>query len=366
MTTPAYVRPFGDLRLTDRPTAGGKGASLGELTFAGAPVPPGYVVTTAAFETFLAALDPGGAIRTEIGALDAQDTAAIARAAADVRERIEAAVLPAQVTDAIRGRYRDLDGESDAPGEPAPVAVRSSATGEDAEDASFAGLQDTYLWVRGEDSLVDHVRRCWASLYSVESVSYRRRLGLPEHDLAMAVVVQRMIDPRCAGVMFTRSPLTGDRSVVALEGSWGLGSALVSGDVTPDKYVVSKVTGEISSRTVSAKLRRHRMDPCGAGVLEEDVPEYLQNVACLSDEEVHELVAIGRRIEDHYGSPQDIEWAISRNLVPGRNVFLLQSRPETVWASRGRTPAAVPRARAFEHVVSLLGGTGNGTGGGTK
>ena len=363
MNATPFARPFAELRLTDRPTVGGKGASLGELTFAGAPVPPGYVVTTAAFEAFLTALDPGGEIRTAIEALDAQDTEAITRAVTPIRERIEAADLPQNVAAAICASYRELDSETDTPGEPAPVAVRSSATSEDAEDASFAGLQDTYLWVRGEDSLVEHVRRCWASLYSVESVSYRRRLGLPEHDLAMAVVVQRMIDPRCAGVMFTRSPLTGDRSVVALEGSWGLGSALVSGDVTPDKYVIGKVTGDICSRTVSAKLRQHRMDPSGSGVLEEDVPEYLRDEPCLSDEEIHELVRLGRQVEAHYGTPQDIEWAISRNLVPGHHIFLLQSRPETVWASREKAPAAAPKARAFDHVLSLLGGAGSGVGG---
>ncbi|MFJ7043328.1 PEP/pyruvate-binding domain-containing protein [Streptomyces sp. NPDC101112] len=366
MNTSPHVRRFAELRLTDRPTVGGKGASLGELTFAGAPVPPGYVVTTTAFEAFLGVLDPDGEIRTAIEALDSEDTETITRVVTPVRERIEAAELPEDVAAAIRGHYRDLDSESDTPGEPAPVAVRSSATSEDAEDASFAGLQDTYLWVRGEDSLVGHVRRCWASLYSVESVSYRRRLGLPEHDLAMAVVVQRMIDPRCAGVMFTRSPLTGDRSVVALEASWGLGSALVSGDVTPDKYVVSKVTGDICSRTVSAKLRQHRMDPSGSGVLEEDVPEYLRDEPCLSDEEIHELVRLGRQVESHYGAPQDIEWAISRNLVPGHNIYLLQSRPETVWASREKAPVASPKARAFDHVLSLLGGAGSGPGGSTK
>jgi pyruvate,water dikinase len=358
MDSSPFVRRFAELRLTDRPVVGGKGASLGELTFAGVPVPPGYVVTTAAFESFLTGLDPDGDIRAEIEALDADDPDAIARTCERVRAHVETGSVQEEVVAAILGHYRELDSESDIMGEPAPVAVRSSATSEDAEDASFAGLQDTYLWVRGPDAVVHHVRCCWASLYSVESVSYRRRLKLPEHDLAMAVVVQRMIDPRCAGVMFTRSPLTGDRSVVALEGSWGLGSALVSGDVTPDKYVVGKVTGDISSRTVSTKLRRHRMNPSGSGVLEEDVPEYLRDEPCLSDEEIHELVRIARQVESHYGTPQDIEWAISRNMVPGNNIFLLQSRPETVWASREKAPAATPKAKAFDHVLAMLGSGG--------
>jgi pyruvate,water dikinase len=343
-----FVRQFGEIRLADRACVGGKGAGLGELVHAGAPVPPGYIVTTAAFEAFLGALDPSREIRAQIEALDADDTAAIARATGSVRERIEAVRLPDDVAAAAVAGYRELSGDA----EPAPVAVRSSATSEDGADASFAGLQDTYLWVRGERSVVEHVRRCWASLYSVESVCYRRRrLGLPEHGLAMAVVVQRMVDPRCAGVMFTRSPLTGDRSVVALEATWGLGSALVSGEVTPDKYVVGKVTGDITSRTVSTKLRRHRMHPSGSGVVEEDVPEELRNRPCLPDEEIAELVGIAKRVEAHYGCPQDIEWAISDD-----GVFLLQSRPETVWAGREKQPVSAPKPKAFDHVVALLGG----------
>jgi pyruvate,water dikinase len=350
MDTSRFVRRFGEVRLRDRADVGGKGASLGELTHVGVPVPPGYVVTTAAFESFLGTADPAGEIRKDVEALDAADTGAVARASARARERLEAAPPPEDVASAIIGRYRELGGD------PAPVAVRSSATGEDGADASFAGLQDTYLWVRGEQAVLGHVRRCWASLYNAESIAYRRRLGLPEHDLAMAVVVQRMIDPRCAGVLFTRSPVTGDRSVVALEGAWGLGSALVSGDVTPDRYVIGKVTGDITTRAVSTKLRMHRMDPSGFGVLEEDVPEHLRDRPCLSDEEIHELVRIARRVEDHYGRPQDIEWAIARDLAPGANLFLLQSRPETVWAGREAAPVSTPKPKAFDHVLGMFGG----------
>ena len=139
--------------------------------------------------------------------------------------------------------------------------MRSSATVEDSADASFAGLQDTYLGISGAAAVLDHVRRCWASLYNDESVAYRRRLRLPEAGVAMAVVVQRMVAPRAAGVMFTRSPVTGDRSVVAIEGTWGLGSALVSGDVTPDSWAISKITGEITTRRVSPKLKIHSYAP---------------------------------------------------------------------------------------------------------
>jgi pyruvate,water dikinase len=188
-------------------------------------------------------------------------------------------------------------------------------------------MQATDLGVRGDQALLASVRRCWASLYSVESVTYRLRRGLPQ-DIAMAVVVQEMVDARCAGVMFTRSPLTGDRSVVAVEGTWGLGSALVSGEVTPDRFVVNKVTGEIVTRSVASP------DSC-----------------CLTDGELAELLAVAKRIEGHYQAPQDIEWAIS-----DAGVHILQSRPETVWARRDATPVVPRRASALDHVLDVLGG----------
>ena len=349
-----YVVGFGELCKADVPRAGGKGASLGELTRAGIPVPPGCVVTTAAFELALNTVDPAGRIRSVVEGLDADDRDGIARAAADIRAQIAPAPLPGAIRDAIVRHYRALDGGSDTPGGAAPVAVRSSATTEDGADASFAGVQDSYLWIRGEDEVCDAVRWCWASLYSVESLTYRRRL--PEQGLAMAVVIQRMVDARCAGVMFTRSPLTGDRSVIVLEASWGLGSALVGGAVTPDRYVVNKVTGEILSRAVSSKLRQHCMDPSGTGVREEDVPADLHDKPCLDDEEIRTLARLGRQIEQHYGCPQDIEWAIARNVPPGAGIFLLQSRPETVWAAKETAPVARPKARAFDHVLHRLGG----------
>ena len=356
MSTSVFVLAFADIGIGDRLAVGGKGASLGELTRAGIRVPPGFVVTTAAFERALAALDPGGAIRRQIQALPADDHFAISSATAAIRGRMEQVPLPEEIRSAIVDSYSRLGLRAGAADASVPVAVRSSATSEDSAEASFAGLQDTYLWVRGENAVVAHVRRCWASLYSVESVSYRLRLRLPEKGLAMGVVVQRMVDARSSGVMFTRSPTTGDRSVVAIEASWGLGSAVVSGEVTPDTYVVNKVTGEIVKRTVSIKTRWHRPNANAAGVLDEDVPEHLQNEPCLSDDEVRQLAEVARRVERHYGTPQDIEWAIAHDLPAGEHLFLLQSRPETVWAGRDAAPVAAPKGRAFDHVMSLFGG----------
>jgi pyruvate, water dikinase len=394
----------------DPALVGGKGASLGELARAGIGVPPGFVVTVDGFAAAMAAVDPSGALRAQLEALGAGDPALLARACAALRTRIVDAPLPASVADVVTAGYAALAAPA-APDAARPdVAVRSSATMEDSAAASFAGLQDTYLGVAGPDAVLAHVRRCWASLYNEESVAYRRRLGLPERGLAMAVVVQRMVAPRAAGVMFTRSPVTGDRSVVAIEAVWGLGSALVSGDVTPDSFIISKITGEISTRRISRKIKTHShrpngpvaprsplgesrpaedaavgsSDPAGSsapadapaplnvhgpGVAIEDTPVELRDAPCLTDDEIRALAAIGRRVEAHYGAPQDIEWAL---LDPGDSpdaaaapaapaapeaprIVLLQSRPETVWAARDVAPAGAPKPRPADHVLALFG-----------
>jgi len=343
-----FVRWFDDVGLGDRAAVGGKGASLGELTRAGITVPPGFIVTTAAFELALAALDPAGAIRGEIGQLAGCSLEAVSRVSESIRGRIVAAALPLELAQVVSEAYGVLA----APDH--PVAVRSSATSEDSAEASFAGLQDTYLCVRGPQSALRSLCACWASLYSRESVSYRLRLALPESQVAMGVVVQRMIASRSSGVMFTRSPLTGDRSVIAIEACFGLGSALVSGEVTPDKFVVSKVTGEIVARTVSTKALRH-VSSAEGGVRIEPLETALQCAPALNDQQIRALAEIGRRVEQHYGSVQDIEWAIAPDASGHERIYLLQSRPETVWARRDLEPVAKPTARPYDHVLAALG-----------
>jgi pyruvate,water dikinase len=335
---------FADVGIADRPTVGGKGGSLGELTQAGIPVPPGFVVTTSAFETFLEALEARGAIRGRVEALDPNDHGAVTKLSEELRRRVIEEPMPAEVEQAILAAYGELGANA--------VAVRSSATTEDAEDASFAGLQDTFLWVLTGPDMVLKVRECWGSLYSVESMTYRRKQGLPEEGVAMAVVVQQMVDARCAGVMFTRSPTTGDKSVITIEGAPGLGSAVVSGEVTPDRWVLGKITGEISVRDISDKHAKQVMAE-GGGIMEVELSGDDRTQPCLSDDELQALRDVGRRIERHYGKAQDIEWAIDK----AGELRLLQSRPETVWATRDAlAPVKPPEDNPLKHVMSIFGG----------
>jgi pyruvate,water dikinase len=337
-----YVSWFVDIGLEHRPAVGGKGASLGELTRAGVAVPAGFVVRTEAFRRFVGALPPIPPLT------EAEDLAGMTAFSEKVRARIEGASLPDDLAAALAEAHVQLVG-ADAD---APVAVRSSATSEDAADASFAGLQDTFLWVKGRQATLEAVRRCWSSLYSPPALAYRRKKGLAEDGAAMAVVVQRMVDARTAGVMFTRSPTTGDRSVVTIEAAWGLGSSVVGGEVTPDRFVIGKITGEISVRDISDKQAEHRPAPAG-GVAEVPVPEDRRTAPSISDEELGSLLELARRIERRYGCAQDIEWAIDR--ADGQ-IAILQSRPETVWSSREAAPVAEAHENPIAHVMRIFGG----------
>jgi pyruvate,water dikinase len=338
---------FEDIGLRDRAEVGGKGGSLGELTRAGIAVPPGFVVRTRAFEQFIGSLEEESPVRARVEALRADDLDGIRACAADLRARVCAAPLPPALAAELTTTHASL---RDRAGQP-DVAVRSSATTEDASDASFAGLQDTYLWVADAQRMLERLRACWASLYSVESISYRRHRGIAERDVAMAVVVQAMVDSRAAGVMFTRSPTTGDRSVVTIEGAWGLGSAVVGGEVTPDRWVLGKITGEISVREISDKHIEHRRARVG-GVETVEVEVARRREPCLADAQLEQLRQVARQVERHYGCAQDIEWAIDAR----GQLLLLQSRPETVWSSTESAPTARASADPLSHVMSIFGG----------
>lgn len=342
-----HISWFKELTLADRPEVGGKGASLGELGRAGVDVPPGFVVRTEGFRAFLEHLETEAPLRDVIAALDPNDLAGVERACSEAMERVRAAPLPEALRAGILEAHGALEG--------APVAIRSSATSEDADDASFAGLQDTFLYVMAGEEALERIRDCWASLYSVNSVIYRRKRDLPEEDVAMAVVVQKMVDSEVSGVMFTRSPLTGDKSVMMIEGAFGLGSAVVGGEVTPDRFVLGKITGSVIEREIAQKTVEHRQKAEG-GVEEIALPEDRQTEVTLDDERIEALRQLGRRIEKHYGKAQDIEWAIERG---SGTLFVLQSRGETVWSQRDAEKAAVAAnatADPKQHVLRIFGG----------
>jgi pyruvate,water dikinase len=359
-----YIRWLANLGREDWPLVGGKSARLGELTRLGFRVPSGFVLTAAAYERFL---DESG-LRSRIDSAAermSQDGVALAeRESRRIREFIERAPIPLDIERAVRAAYGQLARENGEGDEAPPVAVRSSATAEDGEAESFAGQQDTSLWVRGAEDIVRHVRLCWASLYTPQAIVYRARIKATEGRCvvaSMGVVVQRMVDATVAGVMFTLSPASGDRSIMAINASLGLGIGVVSGAVTPDEYWVDKVSMEIVKRRSAPKAVQFSPGGTVSGVRLHDVPAGQQREPCLRDEEVLELSNLGKRAELSFGAPQDIEWAIDRALPFPHNVFLLQSRPETVWTKKGtRTPALKPAASPVDYVLGALFGGATG------
>jgi len=347
----AQILWFDNYQPADAPELGGKNASLGTLTGAGLPVPPGFAVSADCYRKALADGGLTGQLDALIAAVDPRDTASVAAAGERARALIGALRMPADLDGAIRGAYARLCqqyGGQQYGGGDLPVAVRSSATCEDQPDASFAGEHDTYLWVRGDDSVVAHVLRCWASLFTDRGIAYRLERGYGQHGAAMSVGVQQMVRPRAAGVAFTLNPLNGDRSQIAIDASWGFGEAVVSGEVTPDNFLVDKVMGTITRRTISAKTLEYRLADSGA-VVAAEVEASRQSVPCLTDDEILAVARLARRAEKHYRCPQDVEWALD-----GPDVLLLQSRPETVWSRRPRSTAACTADPITSMVQTLL------------
>lgn len=332
------------------PHLGGKNTSLGIMTMAGLPVPAGFAVTAEAYRITLSETGLEDALARMVSELDVEDTAALARVATEARAMVTGTPLPPWLVEQLDAAYETLSerrSQADL-----PVAVRSSATCEDQPDASFAGEHDTYLWIRTPASVREHLLHCWSSLYTERAIWYRRHMHYGEDGVAMSVGVQQMVMPRTAGVAFTLNPTNGDRSQVAIDASWGLGEAVVSGSVTPDNFLVDKVMGEITSRVISDKTVEHVLDD-NDHVVERAVDEGRRTAPSLSDDEVRAVAALARRAERHYGRPQDVEWAIDPALPAGENVVLLQSRPETVW-SRKKREVAASSANTFSSIVHNL------------
>ncbi len=339
---------------------GGKSTGLGSMIRAGIPVPPGFAVTTLAYRAMLGTGRTEREISDLLRRADPDDIDGLEDISLQIAAKIEGAPMPLDVETAIRAGYEGLssmcsqgDTETDN-GRGLPVAVRSSATAEDLPGASFAGQQDTFLWVVGADDVIAFVKRCWSSLYTARAISYRIEQGYDHEKVYMSVCIQKMVNARAAGVMFTLNPINGDRSKVAIDASWGLGESVASGEVTPDNYLVDKVARRIARRTVSSKMIEYRAVPAERRVVRTDVPEDRRDAPCLSDDEILTLSGLARRVEAHHGCPQDLEWAIDADLEPPDNIVLLQSRPETVWSGQDRAQVSSAENSTMDFIVANL------------
>lgn len=351
------VLPFSELRRADTEYAGGKGANLGEMTAAGLPVPEGFVVGAPAYAAYCESTGLRERLTATLDALDVEDTAALQEASRRAQELFDATPIPEQLAGEIRAAYATL-----AHGAPeAPVAVRSSATAEDTTAASFAGMNETFLNVRGADAVLESVRACWRSLFGSRTVYYRAVNGFAQADMDIAVVVQRQVPATRAGVMFTVNPATGERDELVIEGAFGLGEAVVSGSVSPDRYLLDKPTMSITRREVRRKELAIEEGPDG-GTVRRDLTDREGMRPVLSDEEVLELGRLGVRIEEHYGAPQDTEWAFDHD----GKLWMLQSRPITTLDDTQAAPAAQGDEQGGEERVLLRGlGGAPGSAGGT-
>ena len=339
MTT--YAVWLDEIGRDDIALAGGKGANLGGLSRAGLPVPPGFVVTTAAYEAFVEA----GGLEAEIIRLASrpEDPAAFDAAAEGIRVLFARTGIPDAVAREIRVAYATLEAAGAS-----PVAVRSSATAEDLPQASFAGQQETYLNVSGEEAVLEAVRACWASLWTARAMAYRARQGIDPASVSLAVVVQRMVEAEAAGILFTADPVSGRRDRTVINAAWGLGESVVGGRVTPDTLVVEKAGGRVVSRETADKEVMTVYTERGTG--EQHVPEERRREPVIGDEAAAELARYGARIEELYGTPQDIEWALA-----GGELFILQARPVTALPeARPPTDWTVPDPKGFYSRGSIV------------
>lgn len=345
----SFIRTLDEVGADDLALVGGKGANLGELVGAGVPVPDAFCVTTEAYRRFLADNRLLAPVLALLDTIDFEHPSAIEAGASSIRAMLHAAPIPMEVEREIVAAYAALQARTGA-----SVSVRSSATAEDLPGTSFAGQQDTYLHVVGADAVVDAVRRCWASLWTGRAVAYRHQQGFAHETVLLAVVVQEMFPSEVSGVLFTANPVTSNPGEFFLDAGWGLGEAIVSGQVNPDQLVVAKGSLQVVDRQVNDKLVMTVADESGQGSTTVPVPEDRRCVQALPDELVRELCILGQRIEDHYGFPQDIEWGYAQ----GR-FAVLQAREITgadldfgheleTW----KTPAALAGMYDEEHVWS--------------
>jgi len=327
-----YILNFKDVDKSSLPLVGGKNASLGEMIKTGIRVPSGFAVTTDSYLKFITETGIRDKIFQVVSDLNVDDVDSLNKASAKVQELIISAPMSHEVHTSIEEGYFRLCKKCTV--DIVPVAVRSSATAEDLPTASFAGQQDTYLWIEGADKVVNSVQKCWASLFTPRAISYRVKNEFPHDKVLISVGIQKMVNSKAAGVIFTLNPTDGDTSKIVIEGSWGLGETVVSGSVNPDKFVVDKVMMETSEKTISTKHIECVYDTDKGEVVNADIDPDMQSICCLEDQEVKYLAKTAKNIEKHYGRPMDIEWAIDKDFNFPENIFIVQARPETVWSQR--------------------------------
>ncbi len=317
---------------------GGKGASLGEMIRAELPVPGGFAVTAQAFRRFI---DENGISDELFNSLEVNvdDSDILRGAEKKAKKLIMDAKIPADIEKTIRSKYKELCKKE---GHEVFVAVRSSATAEDLPDASFAGQQDTFLNIKGEQNVIDAVKKCWASLYGGRAIYYRVKQGFDHRKVNLCAVIQMMVDAEKAGVMFSSHPSTGEPLAI-IEGAWGLGETVVSGSVSPDYYAVDKRTKKIIERKIATKNVMHTKDPKTGKTIDIPVPDDKKNATVLGDDEILKLVEFGEVVEDLYGNPQDVEWAIKNN-----EIYILQSRPITTIKKKKETKEKVATSAILE------------------
>ena len=311
-----WCYPFSEITRQDVAIAGGKGANLGEMVRAGLPVPPGFVITSEAYRKFLQSSGLGEVIEKILASVDRSNNQALIEVEGTIRDLFEKEDPDPELCNEIVEQYHTL-------GENIPVAVRSSATAEDLAGASFAGQQNTYLNVYGDEELVHSVLKCWSSLFTSQAIYYRYHNGFNDLQVSMAVVVQRMVNSEKSGVIFTVDPVSNNPYQMVVEGVYGLGEGVVSGTITPDHFKVDRETMELRFKYLAPKSIMYAKD-VNCGVVVMDVPEALKTRPVLDEKELELLVDMANRVEAHFGSPQDIEWGAEQN-----EFFLLQSRPIT-------------------------------------
>ncbi len=343
---------FKDLTKKDVPIAGGKGANLGEMTRAGLPVPPGFVVTVDAYRRFSEANKLGEEIARRLAHLNVDDPTQLYSVAEALQGLVRRARMPDDVRAAIVDAYAELSKREGVPDE--IVAVRSSATVEDTAQFSFAGMFQTFLGVRGADELARRVKDCWASLFGARVLFYRIKQGLMGEQL-IAVIVEKMIDAEKSGVLFTVDPATNDPNVLVIEAAWGLGEVVVSGEVTPDRYEVDKRSLAVVDRAIGRKDFMLVRDPRTGETVRVALSEDKANAAVLTDREVHDLAELGIRDEKHYGAPQDAEWAIEKG-----KIYLVQTRPVTTLAPKAKPAPPVQPGRILLRGLGASPGTATG------